>query len=82
MTDDDQQALPSDEDQPPSATPEGTLVIRTWSEPNQEAGFRARVIHTSQLDERPGMVSTADPAEVLAIVRQWLHSQTGTTHSV
>ena len=60
----------------PSQT-QGTLVIRTWWEPDHVHGFRARV--TSQLPESgQTTVTTADPEEVLAVVRHWLLTRPGT----
>ena len=60
----------------PSQT-HGTLVIRTWWEPDHVHGFRARV--TSQLPEAgQTTVTTADPEEVLAVVRRWLLARPGT----
>lgn len=60
----------------PSHT-QGTLVIRTWWEPDHVHGFRARV--TSQLPEAgQATVTTADPEEVLAVVRRWLLAWPGT----
>ncbi|MCI9870527.1 hypothetical protein [Arthrobacter humicola] len=53
----------------------GTLVIRTWHEPDQTPGFRARIIHSQAPDDEPTTVSTADRDEVLSVVRQWLFAQ-------
>lgn len=50
----------------------GTLVIRTWDEPDQVPGFRARLIYGHAPDDAPHTVATADPEEVLRLVRQWL----------
>jgi hypothetical protein len=55
----------------------GTLVIRTWLEPEHEHGFRARVTVTRVPDAGPTTVTTADPQEVLAVVRQWLLTRPG-----
>lgn len=77
MTDDDRLSEPSDEDQSPSATLEGTLVVSTWSESNEEPHFRARVISGESPGGRPITVLAADPEEVLSIVRQWLYRQHG-----
>ncbi|HEY9356637.1 MAG TPA: hypothetical protein VIQ52_10070 [Arthrobacter sp.] len=58
---------------------QGTLVIRTWWEPDHVQGFRARV--TSQLPESgQTTVTTADPEEVLAVVRRWLLARPGTAN--
>jgi hypothetical protein len=55
----------------------GTLVIRTWVEPEHGHGFRARVTATQVPDAGPMTVTTADPEEVLAVVRQWLLTRPG-----
>jgi hypothetical protein len=49
------------------------LVIRTWNEPDQEPGFRARLTYSQAPDDDPRTISTADPDEVLRLVRQWLN---------
>jgi hypothetical protein len=55
---------------------QGTLVIRTWWEPDHVHGFRARV--TSQVPEAgSATITTADPEEVLAVVRRWLLARPG-----
>ncbi|WP_461190073.1 hypothetical protein [Arthrobacter sp. Z4-13] len=53
----------------------GTLVIRTWNEPDQAQGFRARLTYSVSPTAEPEAVYTVDPDEVLRLVRQWLHSQ-------
>jgi hypothetical protein len=66
-----------------SATPPGgTLVIRTWYEPDQEPGFRARLTFSRGPAGEPDTVAAADPAEVLSIVRQWLFAQPGSPDEV
>jgi hypothetical protein len=71
----------SDQGQTGSATrPSGTLVIRTWNEPDQAPGFRARLTYSQNPEHEPSTASTADPDEVLNIVRQWLTTQTGSPH--
>ena len=71
MTNDDRPSGVSDESDP--AMPSmGTLVIRTWHEPNQTPGFRARITYSKAPDDEPSTVATADPDEVLSVVRQWL----------
>lgn len=55
----------------------GALVIRTWTEPDQAPGFRARLTFSLAPDDEPGTISTADPNEVLSLVRQWLIAQSG-----
>ena len=77
MTNDDRPSGSSDEDASDPAMPSmGTLVIRTWHEPDQRPGFRARVTFSQAPDDEPSTVSTADPDEVLSVVRQWLLAQT------
>jgi hypothetical protein len=71
----------SDQGQTGSATrPSGTLVIRTWNEPDQAPGFRARLTYSQNSEHEPSTAATADPDEVLNIVRQWLTTQTGSPH--
>lgn len=55
----------------------GTLIIRTWNEPGQVTGFRARVTYGQTPGSGPSTVSTADPDEVLRVVREWLSAQPG-----
>ncbi|MDQ0767935.1 hypothetical protein QF031_000684 [Pseudarthrobacter defluvii] len=54
----------------------GTLVIRTWIEPDDDPGFRARITY-SQGAGQQGSLITVDPEEVLHAVRQWLSTQNG-----
>lgn len=56
---------------------QGTLVIRTWWEPDHVHGFRARVTSTPPVEAGPTIVTTADPEEVLAVVRRWLIARPG-----
>lgn len=65
--------VPSDH----AAPPMGTLVIRTWDEPDQTPSFRARLTYSRAPDDVPGTVSTADPEEVVNLVRQWLNARPG-----
>ncbi|WP_255771066.1 hypothetical protein [Pseudarthrobacter sulfonivorans] len=58
------------------------LVIRTWTEPDQAQGFRARLTYSEAPDEEPRTVSTADPDEVLRLVRQWLNARSGPPHGL
>lgn len=55
----------------------GTLVIRTWYEPDQVPSFRARVTYSQDADDDPATVVAADPDEALSVVRQWLFTQSG-----
>jgi hypothetical protein len=74
MTNDDRLSGISDESDP-AMTGMGTLVIRTWHEPDQAPGFRARIIYSRAPADEPNTVSTADKDEVLRVVRQWLFAQ-------
>ncbi|HJW00942.1 MAG TPA: hypothetical protein VJ617_17760 [Arthrobacter sp.] len=67
-------AVPSSDS---AAQAQGTLVIRTWWEPDHGHGFRARVTATQAPDAGPREVTTADPEEVLAVVRRWLLARQG-----
>jgi hypothetical protein len=76
MTNDDRPSGISDEDEPAPVMPSmGTLVIRTWHEPDQTPSFRARITYSQAPGDEPTMVSTADQDEVLSVVRQWLSAQ-------
>ena len=82
MTGHDQLSESFDEDQGKSASrPAGTLVIRTWGGSQQEPAFRARVVYSQGPDGEPTMVTTADPVEILSIVREWLSTQAGSPDS-
>jgi hypothetical protein len=60
----------------------GTLVIRTWYEPDQVPGFRARITYSQGPDGDPATVAVADPDEALSVVRQWLFAQPGSPDEV
>lgn len=76
MTNDDRPSKASEDDESdPAAPPVGTLVIRTWNEPDQEPGFRARITFSQAPGVEPSSVGSADPDEVLSIVRRWLASK-------
>jgi hypothetical protein len=76
MTNDDRPSGISDEDESDSSMPSmGTLVIRTWHESNQEPSFRARVTYSQVPGDEPGTAYSANPNEVLSVVRQWLFAQ-------
>jgi hypothetical protein len=51
------------------------MVIRTWFEPRGEPSFRARITYGKATGGEPSRFATADPDEVLAVVRQWLEAQ-------
>jgi hypothetical protein len=57
--------------------PMGTFVVRTWFQPDQASGFRARLTYTQGLDYVPKTIATADRDKVLDIVRQWILAQPG-----
>jgi hypothetical protein len=83
MTTDDPPSGTSGEDQSDKAIPAmGTLVIRTWDEPHQTPGFRARVTYSQAPDDKPSSRLTADPDEVLSVVRQWLNARPGAPREV
>jgi hypothetical protein len=73
MTQDDPPSGVSDENESDPAM--AALVIRTWNEPDQAPGFRARLTYSQAPDEEPRTISTADPNEVLRLVRQWLNAR-------
>ncbi|CAH0272360.1 hypothetical protein SRABI26_03700 [Arthrobacter sp. Bi26] len=76
MTSDDRPSGISDEDESDPVMPSmGTLVVRTWHEPDQTPSFRARVTFSQAPGGEPITVSTADPDEVLSVVRGWLFAQ-------
>ncbi|MDQ0078275.1 hypothetical protein [Arthrobacter oryzae] len=77
MTNDDRPSEISDDDESDPAMPSmGTLVIRTWHEPDQRPSFRARITYGEEPSGERRTVSTADPEKVLSVVRQWLSGQT------
>jgi hypothetical protein len=73
MTQDDPPSGVTDENE--SGPAMAALVIRTWNEPDQAPGFRARLTYSQAPDEDPRTISTADPDEVLRLVRQWLNAR-------
>lgn len=76
MTKDDRPSGISDENESDPMMPSmGTLVIRTWHEPDQTPGFRARISYSQAPGDEPSTVSTADPDEVLSVVRHWLSAR-------
>jgi hypothetical protein len=77
MNDDDRLPRSSGQDDESVAPPDGTLVISTWSEPNQPQGFRARLVFRQGRAAQPSSIPSADPEEVLDIVRRWLYAQAG-----
>ena len=67
---------PGDDPDSPST---GLLIIRTWHEPGHPQGFRARITYSQKSGSRQDTVATADPAEVLKVVKRWLAAQPGVT---
>jgi hypothetical protein len=77
MTKDDHSSGISDHDATePALPPAGTLVIRTWHEREEAPGLRARITYSLGPGDEPSIVASADPEQVLSIVRQWLFDQT------
>lgn len=63
---------------PDEAAPSmGTLVIRTWTEATRTSQFRARLTYSPSPSVDPTTIYTADPDEVLDLVRHWLLAQSG-----
>lgn len=54
-----------------------TMIISRWDEPGHPQGFRARITYGKTPGIGPNTVSTADPAEVLRVVQEWLGGQPG-----
>jgi len=83
MTHDAELSGGSDQDPAKSeGGPTGSLVIGTWNEADQESGFRARITYIRHSGDQPTTVLTADPEEVMSVVRQWLLTQSGPPHEV
>lgn len=83
MTSDDRPSRISDQDGTgPAIPPTGTLVIRTWHEPDQVHGFRARLTYSQGPDGEPKTIATANPDEALSFVRQWLLAPSGSPEDV
>ena len=51
---------------------EGTMVIRAWTEPGHERGFRARLTFSTVATSEASMVVATSEEEVIAAVRAWL----------
>lgn len=78
MTSDNGASGMSDQNGTDSGTPPmGTLVIRTWYEPDQVPDFRARITYSQEPDDDPATVVAANPDEALSVVRQWLFARPG-----
>jgi hypothetical protein len=69
----------SGDDEPDQPAPSmGTMVIRTWTEPHQDPGFRARMTYSHSPTAEPKTIYTVDPDEVVDTVRRWLLPHTET----
>jgi hypothetical protein len=55
----------------PTFSREGVLVVRVWSEPEHESGFRARVLVVGP-DDLSSTAVAATPAHLIGIVTDWL----------
>lgn len=76
MTTDGPSSDVSNGDEPDREVPAmGTLVIRTWTEPDRTPGLRARLTYSQSPTSEPKTVYAVDPDEVLGAVREWLLSQ-------
>lgn len=51
---------------------QGTMVIRAWTEPGHEHGFRARLTFSADASAEPSMVAATNEEEVITAVRAWL----------
>ena len=49
------------------------LIVRLWRDAGDGTDFRARVLHSQDVEREPQQVELArNPDELLAIVRAWL----------
>lgn len=81
-SDDGRSGLSDQDGAGPVIPPMGTLVIRTWDEPDEVPAFRARLTYSRGPNVEPNMVTTADAGEALSIMREWLLSQSGSRREV
>jgi hypothetical protein len=51
---------------------QGTMVIRAWTEPGHEHGFRARLTFSTDATSDASIVLATNEAEVIAAVQAWL----------
>ncbi|WP_394771407.1 hypothetical protein [Lacisediminihabitans sp.] len=58
-----------------------TMIVRVWSEPNADHGFRARLTMEELPNIEPSVVFATEPEQVLDAVRDWLShpAETATT---
>ncbi|MET3206253.1 UNVERIFIED_ORG: hypothetical protein ABIB21_003072 [Arthrobacter sp. UYEF13] len=66
-----------DDEAHPDAPASGVMVIRTWHDPWHPQGFRARITYGQTSESGQTTLATADPAEVLGVVKRWLAVQPG-----
>jgi hypothetical protein len=69
-----------DYEAPPDLPAAGLLVIRTWHDPWHPQGFLARITYGQSPGSNQTTLATADPAEVLELVKRWLAAQPGVSH--
>ena len=74
MAEDQWNMLGDSDDKDPASRSSGVMVIRTWYERGHPKGFRARLTYGHSAETQQ-MVTTADPAEVLQVVKRWIASQ-------
>lgn len=55
----------------------GIMIIRTWWDPVHPQGFRARISYGQAPGIDQTIVATANPAEILEVVKRWLATQPG-----
>lgn len=79
MKDSDRSEPAGDAEADPEVPSAGLLIIRTWNEPGHPQGFRARITYGRTPGGDQSTVATADPAEVLGVVKRWLAAQPGVT---
>ena len=58
---------------------QGAMVIRAWTEPGHERGFRARLTFSADAHSEASMVVATNEEEVIAAVRAWLTRLAGDT---
>jgi len=51
---------------------QGTMVIRAWTEPGHEHGFRARLTFSTDATSDASIVVATTEEEVISAVRAWL----------
>lgn len=55
-----------------SVSGQGTMVIRAWTEPGHQRGFRARLTFSTDATSDASMVVATSEDDVIAAVRAWL----------